>query len=283
MRNYGILLSKGVKIIGLFCLVVLTACNALPQQQVLPLIPAQPVAKVQVSATPALVRYAVFPAPPFMIGAGDEQAEMSGIDVDIVRELFRQMGQRVEFVRCTWERCLELMKQGDADILSSAYKKPEREEYMLYLEQPYLDHLPIAFYFLRTNGYVIDTYTDIYKFDQVGVLQGASYFEQFDQDSAVKKFKVSSQDQLFPMLLAGRLDVIAGYVPTENYRIAVGGYKNQVQRSNYEYQEQSLVYMTISKKSPLAGSLDQINRINQQLLDNGFIKQTIQTYYEKYR
>jgi polar amino acid transport system substrate-binding protein len=112
---------------------------------------------------------------------------------------------------------------------------------------------------------------------------GASYFERFDQDTRAGKFEVTSQDQLFPMLLAERLDAIAGYVPTENYRIIEGGYRNQIERSVHEYQEQALVFMTIGKKSPLAARFDQIDQINQQLLHEGFIAKIVSSYYEKYR
>lgn len=229
------------------------------------------------------IRYAVFPAPPYMIGAGDEDTEMSGIDVEIVQEIARRMNLQVEYIKCTWARCLELMKTGEADLLSSAYKKPDREEYMLYLGQPFLDQLPISFYYLKERNYTITKYEDIYQFNAIGVLNEASYFERFDQDVNIKKFKVTSQDQLFPMLLAGRLDIIAGYVPTENYRIAVEGYRDQIERSEYEYQEQALVFMSISKKSPLAARFNEIDQINQKLLNESFIKSIINRYYEKYR
>lgn len=238
---------------------------------------------ISASAKGDVIQYAVFPAPPYMIGAGDENSEMSGIDVEIVQEIARRMNLKVEYIKCTWARCLELMKTGEADLLSSAYKKPDREKYMFYLGQPFLDQLPIAFYFLKGKNYSVTIYDDIYQFDNIGVLNGGSYFERFDQDTRARKFEVTSQDQLFPMLLAGRLDAVAGYVPTENYRIAVGGYHDQIERSVYEYQEQAFVYMTISKESPLAAHFDQINQINQQLLDEGFIARIVSSYYEKYR
>ncbi len=230
-----------------------------------------------------VIRYAVFPAPPYMIGADDENTPMTGIDVEIVQEIARRLGREVVFVRCPWARCLELMKAGEADLLSSAYKRPEREEYMLYFGRPFLDTLPIAFYTLKEKKVVINSYEDIYRLESVGVLRGASYFEQFDQDTKVKKFEVASQDQLFPMLLAGRLDAIAGYVPTENYRIKVGGYAGQVELSNYMYAEQAFVYMTISKKSPLSAIFEQIDQINTQLVEEGFVQEIVNQYYEKYR
>lgn len=229
------------------------------------------------------LKYAIFPAPPYMIGAGEDAGPVSGIDVDIVQEMARRMDLKVTFIRCTWTRCLELMKNGEVDLLSSAYKKPDREEYMLYFQQPFLSQLPIAFYYPGDKPYKIEKYEDIYQFERIGVLSGASYFERFDQDSQAKKVEVPSQDQLFPMLMAGRLDIMAGYIPTENYRLSVEGYSGKIVHSTYVYQEQALVYMAVSKKSPFAGRMAAFDEINKQLLDEGFIQKTIQAYYEKYK
>jgi polar amino acid transport system substrate-binding protein len=239
---------------------------------------------VKTVATPEqTLRYAVFPAPPYMIGVEGEQPALSGIDIEIAQEIARRMKLPLEFVPCPWARCLELMQSGRVDMLSSVYKKPEREAFMTYFDEPYLDRLPIAFYFLKGRGYKVETYEDIYQFDSIGFLRGASYFERFDQDTQARKYDVDTQDQLFPLLLKGRVEAIAGYVPTENYRIAVEGYRDQVEKSAYEYGEPANVYLTLSKKSPLAARLSEFNQINQQLLKEGFVAQTINKYYTQYR
>jgi polar amino acid transport system substrate-binding protein len=236
-----------------------------------------------VSLAADTLHYAVFPAPPYMIGAEDEPKSMSGIDVEIAQEIARRLNLKIEFIKCTWARCLELMKSGEADLLSSAYKKPDREAYMIYFDKAYLEQLPIAFYYLKNKNVVVRNYEDIYQFNNIGVLHDASYFDRFDKDTRAKKFEVPSQEQLFPMLLAGRIDAMAGYVPTENYRLNTGGYRSQIERSTYEYQEQALVYMTISKMSPFAKRIKELNQINDQLLADGSINRIINVYYEKYR
>lgn len=228
------------------------------------------------------IRYAIFPAPPYMIGADEQGKEISGVDVEIAREIAKQLNLELEFVKCPWARCLELMKAGDADLLSSAYKRPEREAYMLYFETPYLDQLPIAFYFEKGAGLTVAKYEDLYRLKSIGVLRGAGYFERFDQDAQLKKYEVASQDQLFPMLAAGRLDAIAGYVTTENYRIIAEGYAGKIERSQYEYAETAYVYMTLSKKSPLAQRLDEFNQVNTQLAKDGVLARIRDAYYAKY-
>ncbi len=229
------------------------------------------------------IRYAIFPAPPFMIGAETGASAVSGIDVEIVQAIAARLNLQIEFVRCPWLRCLDLLKSGEADILSSAYKKPEREEFMRYFDTPFLDQLPIAFYFKKGAGRVVAKYEDLYQLGTVGILRGASYFERFDNDPQVKKYDVASQDQLFPMLVRERFEVMAGYVPTENYRIVAEGYNGKIEKSTYEYHEPAAVYMAISKKSPLIARFDELNAVNTALFQEGVITRIIDAYYTKYR
>lgn len=165
------------------------------------------------------IRYAIFPAPPFMIGASNDAAQPTGIDVEIAQEIGRRLKVELSFIRAPWVRCLRLMQTGEADLISSAYKTPEREAYMAYFSKPFLQSLPVAFYFKKGANISIARYEDIYRYGEIGVLKGAAYFKRFDQDSQAKKVAISTQDQLFPMLTAGRFRLMAGYVDTENYRL----------------------------------------------------------------
>ncbi len=228
------------------------------------------------------IKYAVFPAPPYMIGADKEDSALSGIDVEIVNEIAKRANLKIEYIRCPWVRALELMKNGKADILSSVYKKPEREEYMVYFDKPFLYELPIAFYYRIDSGIKITKYRDLYKYRNIAVLRGASYFPRFDADKKINKYEVASQEQIFPMLVHKRVQVMAGYMPTENYYITINNYAGLIEKSNYVYNEKSKVYMTVSKKSAFAERINLLNRINNDLVREGFTAKIVQKYYNMY-
>jgi polar amino acid transport system substrate-binding protein len=237
-----------------------------------------------VSRSEAL-RYAVFSAPPFMIlGEIDSpESDYGGIDLDIVREIARRMQLDVHFMRCPWIRCLRWLQEGRADLLTSAYKKPEREVFLEYFKKPYLESLPIAFYSKSARNYSITKYEDLAANKTIGVLSNASYFDRFDHDKDLTKFEVTSQDLLFPMLMYERFDLIAGYVPTENYRLVTEGYKGNIQKSVYEFSGVDPVYMALSKKSPLSKRKAEFDRINEELIQERFIKRLVESYYSKYQ
>lgn len=228
------------------------------------------------------IRYAIFPAPPFMIGANQDGQEVSGIDVDLAREIARRMNVEIDFIRCSWARCLLLMQSGDADMLSSVYKRPEREKYLHYFDGPYLDQLPITFYVKKGSGRVVNTYEDLYRLERIGVLRGAGYFKRFDTDGRLKKLEVTSQDQLFPMLVGDRFEAMAGYVPTENYRLVEEGYAGKIERTRYEFAENEPVFMAISKKSTFIKRLEEFNRVNTELANEGILIRVRDAYYQKY-
>jgi len=229
-----------------------------------------------------ILRYAIFPAPPFMIGASVEKDPVTGIDVEIVGEIARRMGCDIRYIRAPWVRCLNLLETGKADLLSSAFKTPERQVFMQYLSDPFLHSLPIAFYVRKGSAIPLERYEDLYRCKSVGVLNKANYFEQFDQDEKIAKVPVASQDQLFPMLVSGRLEVIAGYVDTENYRMVVEGYRDKVARSAFIFDNPVEVYLAMSRKSPFLGRIQEMDRIQRELLKNGFIRSVIRKYKSRY-
>lgn len=239
---------------------------------------------VLISTFGELVRYAVFPAPPFMIIKEENGKELfSGIDVDIITELARRTGNRIEFVSAPWARCIEMLKTGDADLISSVYLTAEREVFLLYFSKPYLTELPVAFYSLASDTFKIDTYTDLYAVPLIGVLRNASYFKQFDEDTALRKFGVKNQELLYPMLFSKRISVFAGYVPTENYFIKENGYAGQIEQSSFVFSDPNLVFFALSKKGKSISLLQNLNDGFIEMLAEGRIKAIINTYYGKDR
>ncbi|RFP09286.1 hypothetical protein D0T25_23490 [Duganella sp. BJB488] len=239
----------------------------------------------QSKATPSeTIRYVIFPNPPFIIGAETAiNREPSGIEIDIVRELARRMKMKIAFIKCPLIRCLKLIEDGKADLVSSLFKRPERELYMRYFDLPYLDKYPIAFYSRKGSGISIAEYKDLYKLaSPIGMLHGGSYFPQFDNDARLNKKPVARQEQLFPMLLAKRFDVIAGYVPAENYRLITEGLEGKVEKSEFEYDGVNYLYLAIGRKSPLTNRFEELNSTHKAMLTDGFIEHVLNFYRIKY-
>jgi polar amino acid transport system substrate-binding protein len=70
--------------------------------------------------------------PPYVIKHGDE---ISGFDVDLVRELCKKLGFEAEFTIVPWTRALEYVKAGVDGILAPAWSE-DRAQCMYFTEQP---------------------------------------------------------------------------------------------------------------------------------------------------
>ncbi len=230
----------------------------------------------------AILRCAVFDAPPFIILGKNPIVEPCGIDIDLIRELSRRLGVSPSFQEASWARCLNLMKSGRTDLLSSVYRNPERETYLHYLDPPYINQLPIAFFYRADSPVSIQSYDDVHHYSPIGVLLDASYFAKFDTDKQITRETISSQEQILPMLAKGRIPVAICYVDTQNYYTKIMGYSGILARSEFVWSEKAEVYLSLSRKSPFFKRQAEFDTVWQAMVKDGFVRNTIAKYRALY-
>lgn len=73
--------------------------------------------------------------PPFTIvekGSG----KISGIHVDITKEIFKRIDLNVEIQSVPWKRCLKMVEDGQLDGVFAVSYKEDRARYLLYPDEP---------------------------------------------------------------------------------------------------------------------------------------------------
>ncbi len=226
------------------------------------------------------LKLSIYHYPPFVIDA-EKDNQISGIDVDIVKEIARRMNLEAAFYKCPWIRCLKSMEEGSVDVLTNAVKKPDREKYMFYPDKPFVTDLPIVFYFKKGKGSAVRKYEDLCNYT-IGCERGALYFEQFDNDTKLKKHPLPLYRQLFQMVQAERIDGVIGYKYTLDYIISEMGLQGVFEETFYRYPNEVEAFITVSKKSPLASRFAEFNKIHGQLLEEGFVDRIKKEYFTKY-
>lgn len=229
------------------------------------------------------LKLSIYHYPPFVIAA-EKDDQISGIDVDVVREIAGRMNLGVAFYRCPWVRCLKSMEGGIVHVLTNALKNPDREKYMLYPDKAFVtdSDLPIVFYFRKGNGNAVRKYENLYNYT-IGCERGALYFDQFDNDTKLKKHPLPSYKQLFQMVKAGRIDGVIGYKYTLDYIIFEMGLRGEFEETLYRYPIDHIeAFITVSKNSPLASRFAEFNKIHSQLLEEGFLDRIKKEYFTKY-
>lgn len=218
------------------------------------------------------------PLPPWKII--DKQDKHTGIDIEFLKLLAARLNLKLKFTECPFKRGLKMLEWGKADLMTGILDRPERREYLHYLEPCYKKYTNKAFYVLKDSEHIIKKHSDLYKLN-VGTQLGTKYYPQFDNDSKITKMEVSSITSLFNMLEAKRFDTFILTEATGDYWLKKHKKNNIIVKSPYVYQKEQGVYIVISKKSPYASRLNDFTKHLNDLLKNGTFEKVKKSFMKK--
>lgn len=216
------------------------------------------------------------PWPPFTIS---KNGELSGIDVDLIREIEKRLPNvTFRFKEIPWSRALHYMANGSIDAITGLAKREERERYILYTDPPYYSDCSSRFYMRAGFGKYIKQYEDLYQYE-VGHVANSAYFALFDKDKALNKYSVTHEEQLLKMLKNRRLDVIIGTSCQVDYHIKLKGLSGRFEQAEYKPGNNVDLYLGLSRKSPITRIQPQLNQVIEQLKREGVIQKIADKYF----
>lgn len=130
----------------------------------------------------------------------------TGITINRVKKIAKNVGVVVEFVPAPWSRALKMAKQGEADGILSLYKTNEREEFLYYPSKYIIKTRDVAIS-LASNKKINLTKMDDLKKYSIGVIKDNSHGAEFDNLILTKDFSSTSDIKLVEKLLQKRFDV----------------------------------------------------------------------------
>ncbi|MEY9543146.1 polar amino acid transport system substrate-binding protein [Bradyrhizobium diazoefficiens] len=146
--------------------------------------------------------------PPYMY---EENGKVVGLVVDVEKEAFEKAGYDVEFRIVPWSRALQEVKDGTSDVLASAGRTPDREQFLDYVDEPlYFSEMVL---FVKKDRLL--PYTgDLAELKEVviGAVNNISYGAKFDDAVRAGRFQhleyVNSTALNIGKLIAGRTDAM---------------------------------------------------------------------------
>jgi len=204
---------------------------------------------------------------------------LAGIEIELVKEFFKRTGDKYNITLCPWKRCLKLMEVGQADVMPYLLKRPDREEYMHYIEPPYQKEANKCFYIKKGSSVKIDAYEDLYQYS-IGVADSAKYFDPFDTDLKIKKEIVIKEKLLPEMLIAERMEAFIGACIPTDFNNIKNGHDNQLSKSTYQFSSHNPAYVAMSKKSKFIAKFSDYEKVMQQLVDEGVVNEIIARFLE---
>lgn len=192
--------------------------------------------------------------PPWKIISKDN---IDGIDARILHAIEHKTDLKFDYVTAPWRRCIELLKTGEVDMITSFIQNDHRQKFAFYIS-PYYYIDTVRFYGLRDRDFQIQRYEDLYKF-RIGGVKGAHYYEKFDQDKKMDTEMVAHEKQLVKMLVSERIDLIIDWAIPFEYLIHKMNKQPFIKTYEYvfftsenqtkQYVKQSASFFAFSKKS----------------------------------
>lgn len=214
--------------------------------------------------------------PPFRFTDG--RGYLTGIDKDLLDVIGRRMGARFVWHQRPWARCLMEIKEGKADITTGVARTPERERYTLFTDRSYFTSAP-AFYLAdedRAKG--LRTYDDLRRLS-IGYSRGSAYFKRFDEDKTLDKRIGANEKQLIRMVMESRWDAFIGTDSQVDYDLARMGLTHRVFKAPYKPKSPIRLRLGVSRKSPLAKRMDELNRVLDTILVDGTLDRLRTKYF----
>lgn len=215
--------------------------------------------------------------PPFsmLLHSKQEESMASGIDLEVMALVAKGLQSKLVIIPCPFKRCLSMMKTGQIDMLTSLQLTQARQAYMHFVTPHYYSSNKV-FYTLKASNIKIDRYSDLLPLS-IGLTLGHHNNVQFDEDTLLNKTLVPNDNQLFTMLSHDRLDTILSVEITANYYINQFGLGSDIQKMSFGFQG-TQGYLAISKRSWLAQYQEQVNRLLNELIQQGEVQGLINNF-----
>lgn len=204
-----------------------------------------------------------------------EQTRPTGLYIDIFQAVAQRMGWSPEFREAPFRRILQMAEQGSVDILLGPQRTESRSRSLAFVAPLFPAEDKLFFYIHPEHE--VRQYEDLYE-KRIGVLEGASYFPRFDQDSRLTRESAPRYENLMLMLGKDRVDVVVAPEMVGAYALELAGIEARV--SPFEGSGRPS-YLVVSRRSPLIEQSDRIRQVVDELEEEGVIKRMIQQYQQQ--
>ena len=202
---------------------------------------------------------------------------ISGIDDDLWQKLAQSMGFEIEYIRCPWKRCLDMMRTGQIDAMSGLAWREKRAIYIQYTQPAYF-RCSTRYYLRKGEENTLKTQQDLNKLN-IGMVRGSAYYPSFDNNTALHKTQMAQESVLLQLLAAQRIDTYIGTDCQADYELAHSQWSNSFTKAPYNPKNHTPLYIGLSKSSKWSTELEQINQNIEKILQQGFQNEIKQKYY----
>lgn len=229
-----------------------------------------------------VVRVAGDPYPPWTEGAVGSKTK-GGIAVEIVQQLFERLGMKTLTVVYPFERGMQRIKDGSEDVILMVSKTQEREAFISFT--PPIRSSRWVFFHLKEKDFEWTQWEDL-KTYRIGYVTGNNVGKEFP--AAAEKYNYYIEEVKADVfnarkLLLERIDIALTDLEVMQRIIELNPELQHKLDWNDKPVFESFYHLGIAKKSFLAPMLPKINRLLEQMKEDGTFQEIFCKYGKEYQ
>ncbi|MHC1723839.1 MAG: transporter substrate-binding domain-containing protein [Aminipila sp.] len=219
---------------------------------------------------------ATSPYEPYFI-YNENTKEISGMDYDLIQEVFKESNYKVEFKIVPWDTSIKMVKAGLSDILPAISYDKNRENYLKFSDS-YRYESPYGFYTSKDQNIKVDQLSDL-EGKRIGVISGYTYFTELYQLN-LKLEESNKEEILFKKLLKGQLDIVVLEMESGDYQVKKLKMENLIRKESYVFILKNPVktYLGFGTVKSHALICDLFNKKIKAMQENGKLKKIAEKY-----
>jgi len=213
---------------------------------------------------------------PIMSQSGDK---IVGAGPELAQKIFAEMGIETDSQYVgAWDTVQAKARAGEIDVIVAAYKTEEREAYMDFSDAYVED--PIAVFVSKQNIFSYKEWSNLIGKRGVATI-GDSYGQALDayMEKELTVVRVDTPDQAFKMLQDGQADYFLYSLYAGQGVIKSLAYEGTIEYMP-EYAATENFYIAISKKSPFADRMPEVNQLLKKYEEDGTIDALVKKYQD---
>ena len=202
----------------------------------------------------------------------ETRGEYAGVFPDIVRELEKLSGHKIKITLTPYARINRELESGRQDC-TILIKEKEREKISNVGELAF--HIPMGV--IAINGLQLENYNDLYDLN-ISVLRSLNITDKFTEDDKLKKEFDTGYEMGLRKVLHGRLNAIAGTIPTIEYLAKEKGMAEIL--GEPIVLSLKPIFLQCSKKSTNSVFIKDINLALKKIRENETLNDIVNKYWD---
>lgn len=135
-----------------------------------------------------------------------ENGVPQGLDYEITSIVFERLGIQLRWEFLPWKRCVQMLDQGQADVIVELFKTTDRQANLIFPDEPLVD-AEFVLYYARARPHPVEKLEDLAGLT-VGTSPGYLYNPEFLNSPLFNRETAPTHEANFGKLIRDRIDLL---------------------------------------------------------------------------